>query len=373
MTKRRANGEGSIYKRSDGRWVGSVSLDNGRRQHLYGATRQEVSRKLNAALKARQDGLPVLGERQTVGQFLQSWLETTKAAVRPRTWVRYEQYVRLHAIPGIGRVALTKLTPQHLQRLYTSRLEAGLSPTSVAHLHTVLHGALSQATKWGLTSRNVASLVTPPRIQHRQMVTFSEEQARTFLDAARGDRLEALYVLAVTTGMRQGELLALRWPDVDLGGGTVQVKATLQKTRDGFTFAEPKTARSRRQVALTDAAIASLREHRARQSAERLWLGTAWEDNDLVFANQVGRPIEATNLLDRSFRPLLARAGLPRVRFHDLRHTAATLLLGQGMHPKIVSDMLGHATIAVTLDLYSHTTPAMHRQAALAMDAILRG
>ena len=165
--KRRANGEGSIYRRSDGRWVGSVSLDNGRRKHLYGTTRQAVARKLNAALKARQDGLPVLGERQTVGQFLQSWLETTKAAVRPRTWIRYEQYVRLHAIPGIGRVALTKLTPQHLQRLYANRLEAGLSPTSVAHLHTVLHGALSQATKWGLTSRNVASLVTPPRIQHR--------------------------------------------------------------------------------------------------------------------------------------------------------------------------------------------------------------
>ena len=205
------------------------------------------------------------------------------------------------------------------------------------------------------------------------MVTFSEEQARTFLDAAATDRLEALYVLALTTGMRQGELLALRWSNLDFENGTVQVNATLQRTTAGFVFAEPKTARSRRQVALSVAAVASLQRHRARQIEERLGLGTAWVDDDLVFANEVGHPIDVSNLSRRSFWPLLQRAGLPRIRFHDMRHSAATLLLAQGMHPKIVADMLGHATIAVTLDLYSHTTPAMHRQAALAMDAILRG
>ncbi len=173
--------------------------------------------------------------------------------------------------------------------------------------------------------------------------------------------------------MRQGELLALRWRHVDLEARTVQVRATLQRADDGFTFAEPKTAHSRRQVALTKTAIVALRRHRGLQLEERLRLGTAWEDNDLVFANEVGRPIEATNLIRRSFHPLLERAGLPRIRFHDLRHTAATLMLGRSVHPKVVAEMLGHSQIAVTLDLYSHVTPTMQREATAALDAVLRG
>jgi integrase len=332
-----------------------------------------VGRKLAVAIKARQDGLPILGERQSVRQYLEGWLESVRPSLRPRTFDRYEQYLRLHAIPEIGRLPLAKLGPQHLQRLYATRLESGLSPTSVAHLHAVLHRALDQAAKWGLVTRNVASLATRPRIKRQEMATLSPEQAKAFLEAAQGDRLEALYVLALTTGMRQGELLALRWRDVDLEAGTVQVRATLQRTRDGFTLVEPKTASSRRQVALAETAVANLRRHRAAQGEERLRLGPAWEDNDLIFANEVGRPIEATNLIRRSFHRLLERAAVPRIRFHDLRHTAATLLLAQGMHPKVVADMLGHSQIAVTLNLYSHTTPAMHRQAALAMDALLRG
>jgi len=241
----------------------------------------------------------------------------------------------------------------------------------VAHLHAVLHRALEQAAQWGLTPRNVAKLVTPPRPARREMATLSPEQARASLEAAEGDRLEALYVLALSTGMRQGELLALRWRDVDLEGGTLQVRATLQRTRDGFQFAEPKTARSRRQVALTKPAVEALRRHRSRQLEERLQMGAAWEDNDLVFANEVGRPIEAGNLIRRSFHPLLDRAGLQHIRFHDLRHTAATLALGKGVHPKIVAEMLGHSQIAVTLDLYSHVTPTMQRQAAEALEAAL--
>ena len=222
-----------------------------------------------------------------------------------------------------------------------------------------------------LVARNVATLVTPPRRRRREMTALDPGQARALLEARAGDRLEALYALALTTGMRMGELLALRWREVDLDGGTLRVNATLHRTRDGFVFAEPKTARSRRQVALTNAAVGALRRHRVAQAEERLRLGAVWEDNDLVFANEVGRPIEATNLRNRSFWPLLERAALPRIRFHDLRHTAATLLLGQGVHPKIVSEMLGHSQIAITLDLYSHVTPTMQRQAAETLDAVL--
>jgi integrase len=373
MSGKRANNEGSIYKRGDGRWVASVSLERGQRKYLYGRTRQEVGRKLTAALKARQDGLPLAGERQTVRRYLESWLESARPSVRPRTWERYEQYVRLHAIPELGHLTLAKLGPQHLQRLYASRLESGLSATSVAHLHAVLHRALGQAARWGLVPRNVASLATPPRIRRQEMATLSPEQARALLETAQGDRLHALYVVALSTGMRQGELLALKWRDVDLDAARLQVRATLQRVGDGFDFAEPKTARSRRQVALTATAIAALRRHRVAQAEERLRMGAAWEDNDLVFANEVGRPIEATNLIRRSFHPLLERAVLPRIRFHDLRHTAATLMLGRGVHPKVVAEMLGHSQIAVTLDLYSHVTPTMQREATAALDAVLRG
>jgi len=373
MAGRRANNEGSIYKRRDGRWAASISLDHGKRKYLYGKTRQEVGRKLTVTLKARQDGLPIPGERQTVGQYLEKWLESARPSLRPRTWLRYEQLVRLHAVPHIGKVALARLSPDHLQRLYANRLEAGQSPASVVQLHAVLRRALNQATRWGLVARNVARLVTPPRIKRQEMATLSPEQARAFLGAARGDRLEALYVLALSTGMRQGELLALRWRDVDLEAGRLQVKATLQRTPEGFVFAEPKTARSRRQIALAGTAVEALRRHRVNQAEERLKLGAAWENDDLVFTNEAGQPLDGTRVSSGSFRRLLEEAGLPRIRFHDLRHTAATLMLGRGVHPKVASEMLGHAQVSITLDLYSHVSPTMQTEAAAALDAILRG
>ncbi len=205
------------------------------------------------------------------------------------------------------------------------------------------------------------------------MRTLSPEQTRALLEAVAGNRLEALYVLAVTTGMRQGELLALKWTDVDVARGSLRVCATLQRTKaEGFVFAPPKTARSRRQVALTQAAVAALRRHRTRQIEDRLAVAAAWEDRGLVFCDQLGGPLASTNVT-AAFRKQLSRAGLPRLRFHDLRHTAATLMLGRGIHPKIASEMLGHATIAITLDLYSHVTPTMQQAAAAELDALLAG
>jgi len=368
---RRGNGEGSIHKRqSDGRWCASITLHDGSRKHFLAKTRDEVARKLAAALAEKEKGTLVVAPRQSVRQFFAAWLAAAKPSLRPRTYDRYEEYVRLHITPDIGRVSLTGLTPQHLQRLYAKKLE-GLSPTTVNHLHATIHKGLSTAVRWGALHRNVADFVDPPRPDRHEMATLNPEQARKLLEATRGNRLEALYVLAITTGLRQGELLGLRWRDVDLDAAALQIRGSMQATKEGLQIAEPKTPGSRRQVMMSQPPVDALRRHRVAQAAERLRMGAAWEDNDLVFANKVGRPIPAGHLLRRSFEPLLKKAGLARIRFHDLRHTSATLLLGQNVHPKIVQEMLGHTRISTTMDLYSHVTPTMQREAAAAFDAIL--
>lgn len=236
----------------------------------------------------------------------------------------------------------------------------------------MLHRALGQAARWDLVARNVVTLVDPPRVARHRITALTPEQARHFLDAARGDRLEALYVVALTTGMRQGELLALRWSDVDESSQALRVRGTLHHDpQGGWAIHEPKTAGSQRQVLLAVAAVDALRRHRTAQNDERQGVGPAWQDHDLVFANAVGGPLAPQNLLRRSFVPLLVRAGLPRVRFHDLRHTAATLLLAEGVHRKIVSELLGHSQVSITLDLYSHVTGTMQRAAVSALDGLL--
>jgi integrase len=213
-------------------------------------------------------------------------------------------------------------------------------------------------------------MVDPPRVHHREMGVLTEEQVRVLLAAAAGERLEALYVLAHATGMRLGELLALKWSGVDLEEATLQVRSTLQRTKAGYTFADPKTARSRRAVALSATAVEALRRHRIRQAKERLQLGEVWSNLDLVFTDEVGSPLDGISVLRYAFHPLLKRAGLPIIRFHDLRHTAATMLLGRGVNVKVVSEMLGHSHISITLSLYGHVLPHMQREAAAAMDAV---
>jgi integrase len=374
--RRRGQGEGSIYQRDDGRWAAIVDLGwqdgKRRRKFVYGRTRAEAAAKLTQALKHKQDGQEFVDERTTVEQFLASWLAGVKPALKPRTWTRYEQYARLHTIPSLGRVRLVKLGPQHLQRLYAERLKAGLSPRSVLHLHRFLHRALDQAMRWGAVPRNVTDLVDPPRVRRHVFSTLSAEQALHLLSTARGHRDEALLVMALTTGLREGELLGMRWADVDLVSGAVHLQTKLEPSETGgWQLEELKNDQGRRKVLLTRLAVDALTRHRTRQATERLARGPAWEDLDLVFPNTVGRPILPQNLLRRSFYPLLERAGLPRLRFHDLRHSTATLLLAQGVHAKIVSELLGHTDIGITLNLYSHVTATMQWEAIDALDGLL--
>jgi integrase len=280
--------------------------------------------------------------------------------------------MRVHAIPALGKLQLEKVTPQHIQRLYADVAANGREAGTIVQVHAVLHKAFKQALLWGLVPRNPVEAVTRPKPRHEEMKVLTPDQAIKLIEAARGNRLEALFVLAVTTGMRQGELLGLRWSAVDLEKGTIQVQVGLQRTKDGYELVPPKTKKSRRLVMLTEPAREALKRHRTNQTAERLLAGEAWKNElDLVFTNQSGGPLESTYLLRRCFRPLLKKAGLPEVRFHDLRHTAATLLMSLGVHQKVVSEMLGHSTVLITQDLYSHVTPAMQQQAVTALETLL--
>lgn len=372
---RRGKGEGSIRLRADGRWEATLTLTpmggKRRRKSFFGKTRTEVARKLTAALKAQGDGLPLPSERLTVKAFFGEWLEAKRPSLRPESYRRYEEAARLHIVPEIGRKPLSKVTPADLQALYARCRAKGLSGTSLSLIHGVVHKALDDAAKWGLTVRNVADLVDAPKRDTGEMRTLSPEEAARLLLAARGDPLEAFYALALTSGLRLGELQALRWRDVDLDRRRLRVTATLQGAQDGRPIlAEPKTARSRRTVHLSEMALQALRAHRTRQLEQRLVVGAIWQDNDLVFCNGFGRPLDGNNVRTRSFAPLLERADLPPMRFHSLRHSAATLLMAEGVPVKVASEMLGHADITVTLKVYSHVLPGMQEAAADAMDRL---
>ncbi|MDA1010641.1 MAG: tyrosine-type recombinase/integrase [Chloroflexi bacterium] len=366
---KRGNNEGSIFRRrSDGLYVAALTLPDGKRKRFYGRTRAGAAEKLSTAQADLAKGLPLPSERLTVAAFLDRWLEDARSTIRETTYDGYESTLRLHAKPEIGRIALSRLGPQDLAALYRKLLTEGLSPRSVRLAHAVLHRALRQAERWGLIARNPAGLVDAPRPSNTIMSPLTPDEIRRLLRAAAGDRFEALYVLAVTTGLRSGELRGLRWQDVNLVAGTLQVRQQVQRTAKGWAFVEPKTGAGRRGVTLPTVAVGALRGHRARQNEERLARGPVWEDLDLVFPNELGRPVERQNLQRRSFDPLLERAGLSKIRFHDLRHSAATLLLAEGVHPKVVQERLGHSNISVTMDIYSHVLPTMQREAASKLD-----
>lgn len=291
--------------------------------------------------------------------------------LKPITYEQYQRQVRVHIAPSLGRVKLRNLSPELVQDLYDSKIAAGLKPASVRYIHAVLHNALEHAHKRRLIPENVASKTDPPKVRPPEIQPLDAEQTRTLLDAAHTEPIGSLYVVAVTSGSRIGELLALRWTDVDLEQGVMRVSRTLSRAKGGPRFTTPKNGKGR-PVTLTREAIDAFRSHRKAQNEVRLKLGTLWEDNGLIFASETGKPLTRDFVDRRSFKPLLKRAGLPEKRLHDLRHTCATLLLSQGVHPTLVQQLLGHASIAMTLNRYSHWIPSMGDQTARAMEAALR-
>jgi integrase len=372
---RRAPHEGTIRHREDRRWEAILDLGfvGGKRSRksFYGKTQREARQKLVVAQRDLQRGIAPTDDRLTTGKFLDGWLEdVVRATVRPRTYVSYEQTVRLHLRPTLGRTVLSKLRPQQVQALLNAKLASGLSPRSVGIIHAVLRTALNQAVQWDTVPRNVATLVQPPRAPRAEIHPLSPEQARSFLDAVRGDRLEALYSVGLALGLRQGEILGLRWSDVDLEAGTIRVAQALQRVNGRLEFVEPKSQTSRRTIPLPATVARALRAHRPRQLEDRLAAGARWHDSDLVFTTALGTPLDSRNVT-RRFQAALERAGLPRLRFHDLRHTAASLMLAQGVPARVVMETLGHSQISLTLNTYSHVVPALQREAADRMEAVL--
>lgn len=360
-----------IKKRRDGRYEMRYVVQTAtgeKRRSVYGRTQAEVRENLARAVVEREGAsLAADVPDVTLREYVAAYLADAAGRVRPKTHRRYEDLAAGHLLPMLGEKRLRALAPGHLRELYAERLDAGFSPRTVSHAHTLLKQVLRQALADGLISRNVAEAVKPPKSTSKEINPLSPEETRRLLSAAKYDRYEALYVLAVTCGLRRGELLGLVWDDLDLEDGTLRVRRTLQRGE----LLPPKTPRSRRLIKLTSRAAAALAGHRERQMAEKAELNGEWHEQNLVFPNRVGRYTDGDNLAGRHFKPLLRSAELPDIRFHDLRHTCATLLLSRNVHPKVVSEMLGHANISITLDTYSHVIPGLGDAAAGAMDDAL--
>jgi integrase len=364
-----------ITKRKDGLFQGMYTAhtpDGPKRKYVYGRKYKDVQKKLAEAMGDASKGILYDDENQTVAQYMERWLEdSARGDLGHRAYHNYKLQIRRHISPAFGRLKLSRLTAAHIQSLYAAKLRDGLKPSSVRYIHAVLHRGLEQAVRFNLIPFNPAARVDPPKIRQEEITPLDAEQARRFLHAARGDRFEALYVLSLTTGLRMGEALGLRWSDVDLDAGTLRVNRQVQHMRGGggLVFSEPKNA-SRRTLDLPQRAVEALRSHRKKQAEEKL-RATDYGDSGLVFATGKGTPIDAQNIVNRYFKPLLKRADLPDIRWHDLRHTYATLLLARGTHPTYVQKSLGHASVQLTLDRYSHWMPSMGRNTAEGIDEAL--
>ncbi len=372
--KKSVPGLGSVYPRKDGRWGADFIVEEtGKRKTVYGRTAKEAAEKLQQALFEQKQGTFADGPKQKLETFLNHWLEDVhKPTVRVSSYKRYRIILDKHLIPYLGHIQIQKLTAQHVQSAYAKILKDGYKPATVRAIHAVLHKALGQAVRWHLVGRNVCNEVSLPRVPKFEIHPLTKEQAQKLLDVARGDRFEAMLVLALLTGMRRGEILGLRWSDIDFESGTLHIRRSVNHiTGYGFIETEPKTAASIQVIPLPEVVIDVLRQHRLYQLEAQSQAGAKWQERDLVFCNKIGGFFSLSQLYQQ-YRKLLSDAGLPRLRFHDLRHSAATILLTLGIHPKVVQERLGHSKIAMTMDTYSHVLPTMQEEASERLDDLFR-
>lgn len=373
--KRRGHGEGTVFRRkSDGSWNAQIDLGwiDGRRQRV--TRRCETQREAIEVLKQLKaehvNGKRPLADNFTVGQFLDEWLEACIIGKKkPSTAADYEMNIRLYLKPSLGHIALKNLRPHEIQKMINALADKGLT-RAPEYARAVLRAALKTAEEWEYISGNPAARVKVPKHKNHRMNPLSPEEARRFLDFAQGHRLEALFTVAVSMGLREGEAFALRWSDVDLDRGLLQIRHSLDRTSRPWRLETPKTDRSRRSLTVPAVCRLALAAHKERQAEERIFQGSRWQHHDFVFSSSIGTPLDCNNVL-KQFRAILKQAGIAERCFHDLRHTCATLLLSQGVHARVVMELLGHSSIAVTMNTYSHVMRPMQDDAATKMDAVL--
>jgi integrase len=385
--RRRGAGEGSIYQRPDGKWAGQITVKydpiTGRRERktVISETQRKVADELARIRHELATDTYIEPAACTLGDWLDKWMvQYKKGELKRSTYESYERLIRTHIKPSLGNIPLAKLQPHMLQGFYNEKLESGrlddkeggLSTRMVRYFHAIIRQALQQAVREGILPRNVADATSPPVIRNKQMRPLTEDELLKFFEVAKEDRLFPAFVLVATTGLRRGEVCGLKWDCVDLEEGVLITRRQLLILDDGLHLEEDtKSKRGRRRITLTDDAVRELKAHRARQAEEQLLLGKAYQKNNLVFCKADGTKIDPREFT-KHFQRLLEEAGLPRVRLHDLRHTHASLLLARGVHPKIVQERLGHSSITMTLDLYSHMTPGLDEAAAATLNGLLR-
>lgn len=333
-------------------------------------TKKEAEKEMVRKMNELEKGTLVVSTNITLGEYLENWLlDFVKGAVKPTTFESYSRLIRTYIIPSLGSLTLEKLHATHIQRFYNKMLEdgrtvgnGGLSSGTIQKLHGILRTALNHAVKWQLVSRNVVILTEPPRIHKKEIFPLEIEEVKQLLFYAKNDRYYIAFLLAITAGLRRGEILGLRWKDVDLDARTASICKNLVLVNNKPVLQEPKTRRSARLVTLPYVTVQALLEHKQKQDREKLRASITYQDYDLIVATSLGTPVNPRNLI-RNFEQILKVAGLPRIRFHDLRHTHATLMLRQGEHPKVISERLGHSNISITMDTYSHVIPNMQFEA----------
>ena len=370
--RRRGKGEGLIRQRADGTWEGRIEVDrdaNGKRvrKSVYGATKKEVTQELTKLASQKLDGVLIVESKLTVDDFLDRWLEdSVKLTTRPATYASYKQITKIHIKPAIGKTKLAKLTPLNVQGMYAAMERKGKSARMRQMVHAVLRRALSVAVKWGIITRNVCDAVDRPTVPKHEITPLNAEQVAKLIEASKTERIHALLVLAVFSGLREGELFGLEWNDVDMNAANLMVRRTAVDLNGVVTTSPPKTGKGQRLVELPQMAIDALWSHKAVLMAEGL------AKSPLVFPETDGSYQRRFGSFRDQFKAILKKAGLPEIRFHDLRHSSATLLLSEGVHPKIVQERLGHSTIGVTMDTYSHILPSMQKDAVGKLDLMFK-
>lgn len=378
--------KGHVRKRGD-KWCFVVELPRDevtgkRRQKWFSGfnTKKEAQQAMIEKLREIQTGLLVDTTEMTITEYMSYWLENyAKTSTRHTTYAVYLQRTNLYVIPSIGRLKLKDLKAMHLQKMYADLLKngatyrtGGISPITVRHIHGMMHRALQNAVRWQIVPRNVAQMVELPRVDKKETTVLTREQVQQLVEAASGHELYIPILLAVTTGMRYAEIFGLAWKDVDLEKRTIYIRQQLVRTKGEYRLTEPKSKSSERIISLSESLVVPLRRHKAEQSQQQKWLfGPEYNKDELVCCRpEDGQPYSATPVR-RKFRSLLEKADLPDIRIHDLRHTVATLLLEQGVHPKVVSELLGHANIGITLDRYSHVSMTMQKEAVDSLESAI--